>query len=106
MKNTDLQAMSVDELWDLHEAVVAELGQKMAAERALLEARLRQLGAVTGNDSPARTKRPYPKVVPKYRNPKNQNETWAGRGKQPRWLLAQLRRGKKLNDFLIMHERE
>lgn len=106
MKNTDLQAMSVDELWELHEAVVAELGQKMAAERALLEARLRQLGAVTGNGLPVRTKRPYPKVVPKYRNPKNQNETWAGRGKQPRWLLAQLRRGKKLNDFLIMNERE
>jgi len=106
MKNTDLQAMSVDELWEFHEAVVAELGQKMAAERTLLETRLRQLGAVTGNGLPVRTKRPYPKVVPKYRNPKNQNETWAGRGKQPRWLLAQLRRGKKLNDFLIMHERE
>ena len=45
---------------------------------------------------------PYPKVLPKYRNPKNPTETWAGRGKQPRWLTAEMRRGKKLADFLII----
>jgi DNA-binding protein H-NS len=45
-------------------------------------------------------RRPYPKVLPKYRNPKG-GETWTGRGKQPRWLTAQLKSGKKLNDFLI-----
>ena len=34
--------MSVDELWELHELVVAELSHKMAAERTVLEDRLRQ----------------------------------------------------------------
>lgn len=99
MKLGDLQSMSIDELWDLHERIVAELGRKMAAERDMLESRLRQLKVAGGELK--REKRPYPAVVPKYRNPKNHEETWAGRGKQPRWLTAQLRSGKRLNDFLI-----
>jgi DNA-binding protein H-NS len=40
-------------------------------------------------------------VFPKYRNPAKPEETWAGRGKQPRWLTAQLRAGKNLDDFRI-----
>lgn len=35
------------------------------------------------------------KVAPKYRNPTT-NETWTGRGRQPRWI-----QGKQLSDFLI-----
>ncbi|GAA5070661.1 H-NS family nucleoid-associated regulatory protein [Lysobacter panacisoli] len=41
------------------------------------------------------------KVAPKYRNPANPSETWAGRGKQPRWLSAYTNAGRKLEDFLI-----
>lgn len=41
------------------------------------------------------------KVPPKYRNPANKDETWAGRGKQPRWLAAEVAKGKKVEDFLI-----
>jgi DNA-binding protein H-NS len=41
------------------------------------------------------------KVAPKYRNPANPKETWAGRGQQPRWLSALTAKGKKLEDFLI-----
>jgi len=41
------------------------------------------------------------KVAPKYRNPANAKETWAGRGKQPRWLAAETGRGRKLEEFLI-----
>jgi DNA-binding protein H-NS len=99
MKNGNLKSMSVDELWNLHESVVAELSRRIQAERAVLESRLRQLGSADGVAKHER--RPYPKVLPKYRNPKKGGETWAGRGKQPRWLRAQLRSGKKLDDFLI-----
>ena len=101
MKNSSLKSMSVDELWELHEFVVAELSHKMAAERAMLEDRLNQLGSIVPNNGAKRERRPYPKVLPKYRNPENRRETWAGRGKQPRWLAAQLGTGKKLHDFLI-----
>ena len=41
------------------------------------------------------------KVAPKYRNPANSKETWAGRGKQPRWLSAETAKGRKLEEFLI-----
>ena len=41
------------------------------------------------------------KVAPKYRNPGNPDETWAGRGKPPRWLAVQLEQGRKIEDFLI-----
>jgi DNA-binding protein H-NS len=41
------------------------------------------------------------KLEPKYRNPKNKNETWAARGLKPKWLSAQLKQGKKLEDFAI-----
>lgn len=40
-------------------------------------------------------------VEPRYRNKESSEETWTGRGKQPRWLVAQLEKGAKLEDFLI-----
>lgn len=39
------------------------------------------------------------KVAAKYRGP--DGETWAGRGAKPRWLVAAIKEGKKLEDFLI-----
>ena len=41
------------------------------------------------------------KVAPKYRNPAKPTETWAGRGKPPRWMQAELKKGKKISDFAI-----
>ena len=101
MENYDLKSMSVDQLWNLHERLVSELSRKIRAEKATLEYRLRTLGVAASNESSDRKRRTYPKVLPKYRNPKNRAETWAGRGKQPLWLTAQLRSGKRLDDFLI-----
>ena len=101
MESPNLKAMSVDQLWNLHEELVTELGRKITDEKARLDARLRQIGSPPAEDNGDRARRPYPKVHPKYRNPKNPQETWAGRGKQPRWLVAQLRAGKKLEQFVI-----
>ena len=41
------------------------------------------------------------KVAPKYRNPANPSQTWAARGQQPKWLAAELAKGRKLEDFAI-----
>ncbi len=41
------------------------------------------------------------KVAPKYRNPDNAAETWAGRGQQPKWLASRIAQGARLEDFLI-----
>ena len=103
MKFNDFKSMSADELWSLHERIVSVLSRRISAEKDQLEQRLRQLGqgVLTSDEHASRARRPYPKVVPKYRNPKQPSETWAGRGKQPRWLTTQLSSGKKLDDFRI-----
>ena len=41
------------------------------------------------------------KVLPKYRNPENADETWSGRGRQPKWVQAALAAGEKLSDLAI-----
>src|SRR5260370_42613667 len=94
--------MSSDELWALQVEIIAVLARKISVEKRQLEERLRKLrasGASTENTRHER--RPYPQVFPKYRNPAKPSETWAGRGKQPRWLNAELQSGKKIEDFLI-----
>ena len=94
--------MSIDELWALHVEIASVLAGKLVAEKAKLEKRLRQLQSnAVSRGNIQRERRPYPQVLPKYRNPAKPSETWAGRGKQPRWVTAQLKSGKKLDDFRI-----
>ena len=94
----EFKSMSAEELWSLRETLDSVLEAKITEDKAQLERRLRLLKAhVTSNHA----RRPYPTVRPKYYNPQRPSETWAGRGRQPRWLTVQLRSGKKLDDFRI-----
>jgi DNA-binding protein H-NS len=97
--------MSTDELWALHEEVSSRLAATLLAEKRVLEDRLKQLkaGGEAERASSSTGKRPYPTVVPKFRNPDRPSETWAGRGKTPRWLAAKLKSGKRIEDFRIRH---
>ena len=109
----NLSSLSIDELWALHEEVGATLSEKITAEKRELEKRLAKLNrssvsakvtvkrAVLQGGERRQARRKYPPVLPKFQNPADPSETWAGRGKQPRWLVSQLRAGKKMNDFLI-----
>jgi DNA-binding protein H-NS len=101
MENSDLNSMDIDDLWELHEQIAAKLARELMLKKARLEERLHKIQSASNVFTSDRQRRPYPKVLPKYRNPKNPAETWSGRGKQPRWLRAQLRSGNKVNDFLI-----
>ena len=96
MKRTELDRMSTDDLWSLHVEVSQVLQQRIQQEKLRLEERLKllQTPVVSG-------RRPYPPVPPKYRNPDQPSETWAGRGKRPRWLVKQLKSGKRIDDFRI-----
>ncbi len=47
-----------------------------------------------------KVKRGY-KVKPKYRNPDNPAQTWAGRGLKPKWYRQALAAGRKEKDLLI-----
>lgn len=83
-----------------HGVTVAHLSATGTAVKATVGKALVTAGTATakaGSTLKADDKRL--KVKPKYRNKKG--ETWAGRGKTPRWLVAELKAGKKKDDFLI-----
>jgi DNA-binding protein H-NS len=98
-----LKSMSIDMLSKLREQVAAALNAKMIAERRAAQDQLSKLDRLAANGSRGKGVRGGPRgaVAPKYRNPDNPAETWAGRGLKPRWLAAALRSGKKLEDFSI-----
>jgi DNA-binding protein H-NS len=106
----NLSSLSTDELWALHEQVGNILAEKITNEKRELEQRLAKLnsGIMAKKSRPdlpvaerRSARRKYPPVLPKFQNPSDPSETWAGRGKQPRWMVLQLKAGKKMNDFLI-----
>jgi len=107
MEVNEFDLMSIDELWSLHEKLATTLAARLTSERALLEARLRQLNPQPSGEPQPKSgilnsqRRPYPPVAPKYQNPDDASETWSGRGKRPRWLVALLKTGKHIEDFQI-----
>lgn len=92
---TDLEGSTIDQLFALREEVIEVLTEKLVCKKMELEERLRLL------HSPETTRRSYPPVKAKFRNPDQPSETWSGRGRLPRWLDAQLRSGKRLDQFRI-----
>lgn len=114
MRKKDLDLMQFNELWRLHEEITKVLAERIVAEKLELEKRLAQLNrsnaaagigaskfsALVAGSPPRRT---YPRVLPKYRNPLSPSETWSGRGKTPHWLANALKKGRKIDDFKIVH---
>jgi DNA-binding protein H-NS len=111
-KKFNLDAMSVDDMWQLHEEISKVLSVRLTTEKRELEKRLAQLrreneirepepARAQSVKSPPRERRKYPRVSPKYRNPQEPSETWSGRGKQPRWLAAALKTGHTIEEFVI-----
>ena len=112
-KKLNLAAMSVDEMWQLHEEIIRDLSARLTSEKRELEKRLAQLRREKGEMPEEDTielklkkdasvkRRKYPKVLPKYRNPNEGSETWSGRGKKPRWLTAALKAGRTIEEFVI-----
>jgi DNA-binding protein H-NS len=100
MAKINLSGMTVEALMDLRKRV----DEMLLKHRAELEKQLERMGAiaVVGSRRVARGGRSAlrgRKVPPKYRGPSG--ETWAGRGARPRWLVAAIKGGKNLDDFLI-----
>jgi DNA-binding protein H-NS len=107
-KKLELESMSLDDLWSLHEKTSAILSARIRAEKHELEKRLavlnRGMDVVAQSGDPrsfsGKPRRKYPRVLPKYRNPQT-SETWSGRGKRPRWLVAAMKSGRKIEEFRI-----
>jgi DNA-binding protein H-NS len=99
----NLKSMSLDQLSKLKEQIAAALNAKVIEERRAVQDQLSKLDRLAANGSRGNGVRGGLRgaVAPKYRNPDNPAETWAGRGLKPRWLAAALKTGKKLEDFSI-----
>lgn len=97
-----LKSMSMDKLFELRAQVEAALSAKVVVERRDLETKLAHLSRLgDGHAGRPRGVLRGTTVAPKYRNPEDPSETWAGRGLKPRWLTAAIKGGKKLEDFAI-----
>ena len=107
----NLDAMSIDEMWRLHEKIIQVLSARLTSEKRELEKRLAKLrrkkelqrfeSEERQSKEPPRQRRKYPRVFPKYRNPDEPSETWSGRGKRPRWLTTALTTGHTIEEFVI-----
>ena len=91
----NLKGMNVEALISLRDQV----DKRLLECRAELE---KQLAAIPGQPSAKGNSGSLlkgRKVPPKYRSPSG--ETWAGRGQRPRWMVEALKKGKKIESFLI-----
>jgi DNA-binding protein H-NS len=92
MPKPNLSTMSVDALLKLQADIEKTLSSRAAQLR-------RELGKLGGGSLKAAHPLKGRKAPVKYRD--RAGNTWAGRGAKPRWLVAAIKKGKKLDDFLI-----
>ncbi|MDV7546798.1 H-NS histone family protein [Acinetobacter baumannii] len=104
----DISPLSIQELKDLQVQAEQLISQKkdQAIEDAYIQVNeIAESVGLTINQlleiGSQKVKKTRKSVEPRYRNKKNDQETWTGRGKQPRWLVAEIENGAKLEDFLI-----
>src|SRR3954469_13576292 len=91
----NLGSMSVEQLLQLRDDVGKELSRKSTKLRSQLAKLGGEIASSRGRGGSLKGK----KVPPKYRD--SAGNTWAGRGAKPRWLVAAIKDGKKLEDFAI-----
>jgi DNA-binding protein H-NS len=96
-----LKGMNVEALLSLR----TQIDERLLELRTELEKQLAALsGQPKGRSIRISSSLKGRKVPPKYRSPLG--ETWAGRGARPRWLVEALKKGKKVEDFLIARKRK
>lgn len=106
MKLSNLKALTFETLVALRDGADRLIVRRAAAEKKVLEGKLADLARLFGGTpAVAKAKRGSKmkgrKVAPKYRNPKNRSQTWAGRGMRPIWLQDLLKQGRKIEDFAV-----
>lgn len=89
-----------DSIDEYSREVQAMLEQKREERIAELKARMAEDQAALAELQPQPAKMVNPST-PKYRDPEKPENTWAGRGKKPGWLLEKLEAGASLEDFLL-----
>src|SRR5688572_14410234 len=111
MKLPSLTGLSFDSLLRLRDNIESIIAKQAKSQRKLIEIQLARLSSLTGGSGKrgrppkAASARTHAlagrKVLPKYRNPNNAKETWAGRGMKPKWMAALLKEGRDMEEFAI-----
>lgn len=108
-KVNGLDKMSYAELAELRDRVDAAMIAAQAAERQALRAEMEALAAkagltvaeILGTNGRGVNKMKGSKVAVKFRNPKDASQTWTGRGRKPNWLSDALKKGQKMDSFVV-----
>ncbi len=106
MRRLNIDKLSYRALLELNDRVQEAIELRKGAEMAALREKMKELAAEAGFDlqeviAKRRTSQKRAKAAPKYRNPSEPTQTWAGRGRQPKWLVVEIKKGNKLEDYLI-----
>jgi DNA-binding protein H-NS len=97
-----LEKMPTGKLERLRTEVEAMIAAKVAERREELQSQLSKLLEISGSGNGTQGGHPKTRTVAvKYRNPKNADEVWSGRGRMPLWLGAEIKSGKAREDFLV-----
>jgi DNA-binding protein H-NS len=101
----NLKRLTPKQLDDLTRQIEAHKSERrsshVAVLRAKAEAMARAEGLTLADVFPQSGQKRRGTVAPKYRNPTDPSQTWSGRGRQPRWFKAALRKGKTERSLLI-----
>ena len=104
-RGNSYEKMSYADLVGLEGEIQRLKTEKQNSERAALKEKLTAFARDAGFDIQelfGKARKGKGSVAAKYRDPKNPENTWTGRGRPPRWLAAALKGGKaKKEDFLI-----
>ena len=106
MANINIDKLSYKQLLDLEAKIGSAMAKRKQEEKLALKRKMAELAASSGFELSELVgakggARKGSTVPPKYRHPSDSSLTWSGRGRQPRWLVAELKKGKKLQSFLI-----
>lgn len=97
-RKMEIDSLDIQELMELRDAVDARIESLAAQRLKALKNEMESLQAFVEKGAPGRKK--SGKVAPKYRDPAT-GDTWAGRGRKPKWLMHRLDEGRKLEEFEI-----
>jgi DNA-binding protein H-NS len=100
-----LETMTYAELAELRSQVDRLIVEKQSSERSALRQKMADLARDHGlslDEVLGKGRKGKGSVAPKYRDPKNPENTWTGHGRMPLWMVAATKGSKaKKDDFLI-----
>ena len=104
-KLNGIEKMNYAELSQLRTQIDRLMVERQNAERVALRQKLADMAKEHGlslEEVLGKGRKGKGSVAPKYRDPKNPDNTWTGRGRMPRWMVAATKGGKaSKDDFLI-----